>query len=93
MAKNVYHNFVNLRDHLDLDIEFSFISNDVVGDKVRYIDSESNQLLLRVDEDQHNPIGLEVLSSIDFDSYDAVVVSDYNKGFLSHEDLFYIARR
>ena len=58
MAKNVYHNFVNLRDHLDLDIEFTFISNDVVGDKVRYIDSESNQLLLRVDEDQHNPIGL-----------------------------------
>ena len=93
MAKNVYHNFVNLRDHLDLDIEFSFVSNDVVGDKVRYIDSESNQLLLRVDEDQHNPIGSEVLSSIDFDSYDAVVVSDYDKGFLSHEDLFYIAKR
>jgi len=93
MAKNVYHNFVNLKDHLNLDIEFTFISNDVVGDKVRYIDSESNQLLLRVDEDQHNPIGLEVLSSIDFDLYDAVVVSDYDKGFLSHEDLFYIARR
>ena len=93
MAKNVYHNFVNLKDYLNLDIEFTFISNDVVGDKVRYIDSESNQLLLRVDEDQHNPIGLEVLSSIDFDLYDAVVVSDYDKGFLSHEDLFYIARR
>ena len=93
MAKNVYHNFVNLRDHLDLDIDFTFISNDVIGEKVRYIDSESNQLLLRVDGDQHKHIGLDVLSSIDYDSYDAVVVSDYDKGFLSHEDLFYIARR
>ncbi|MDB4761504.1 PfkB family carbohydrate kinase [bacterium] len=93
MAKNVYHNFVNLRDYLGLDIDFTFISNDVVGDKVRYIDSESNQLLLRVDGDQHKHIGLDVLSSIDYDSYDAVVVSDYDKGFLSHEDLFYIARR
>lgn len=93
MAKNVYHNFVNLRDHLGLDIDFTFISNDVMGEKVRYIDSESNQLLLRVDGDQHKHIGLDVLSSIDYDSYDAVVVSDYDKGFLSHEDLFYIARR
>ena len=93
MAKNVYHNFFNLRDHLDLDIDFTFISNDVIGEKVRYIDSESNQLLLRVDGDQHKHIGLDVLSSIDYDSYDAVVVSDYDKGFLSHEDLFYIARR
>ena len=93
MAKNVYHNFVNLRDYLGLDIDFTFISNDVIGEKVRYIDSESNQLLLRVDGDQHKHIGLDVLSSIDYDSYDAVVVSDYDKGFLSHEDLFYIARR
>ena len=88
MAKNVYHNFVNLRDYLGLDIDFTFISNDVIGEKVRYIDSESNQLLLRVDGDQHKHIGLDVLSSIDYDSYDAVVVSDYDKGFLSHEDLF-----
>lgn len=93
MAKNVYHNFVNLRDYLELDLDFTFISNKVIGEKARYIDTESNQLLLRVDHDQHDAIGLDILSSIDFDSYDAVVISDYDKGFLSHEDLFYIARR
>ncbi len=93
MAKNVYHNFVNLRDHLELDLDFTFISNKVIGEKARYIDTDSNQLLLRVDQDQHDSIGLDILSSIDFDSFDAVVVSDYNKGFLSHEDLFYIASR
>jgi D-glycero-beta-D-manno-heptose-7-phosphate kinase len=55
--------------------------------KTRYIDEVSNQQLLRVDFDQQiKPFD----SVINFDLYDAIVISDYNKGFITEDFLSYI---
>lgn len=58
--------------------------------KTRYIDSKTKQQLLRVDyegpiEPWHGTLEPEVMEWID-----VVIVSDYNKGFLSYEQIEYI---
>jgi len=86
MAINVYENLKALG--VDVDI----ITNDLRPVKTRYVDEVSNQMVLRVDEnDSIQQINLELLKNIEFDKYDVVVVSDYNKGFLSEIDIESIA--
>jgi len=53
------------------------------GTKTRFIDSRSNQQIMRLDQDaKGGPIELVVgIPAI----YDAVVISDYNKGCISYE--------
>jgi len=55
--------------------------------KTRYVHRESNHMFFRVDTTQSIP-RLNV-KDLDLD-YDLVVISDYNKGFLSKEDIKYI---
>lgn len=51
--------------------------------KTRFIDSKSGYQLLRIDDDE---IGKEInLNTVLFSSYDAVVISDYNKGAVSYK--------
>ena len=89
MARNVFKNF------LMLDVSCDILTNEKsLPTKIRYVDEVSNQMLLRVDDnDFANPITGTELESIDFDKYDAIVISDYNKGFLTYEDIMYIAER
>ncbi len=50
--------------------------------KTRYIDKRSNQQLLRVDDDRVNqPLKTR---SMALSHYDAIVISDYNKGFIDN---------
>ena len=85
MAANVYANLQALGIDADL------ITNTELPIKTRYVDEVSNQMLLRVDEnDLIEPI--EYLKDIDFKEYSAVVISDYNKGFLSKDDIEYISK-
>jgi D-beta-D-heptose 7-phosphate kinase/D-beta-D-heptose 1-phosphate adenosyltransferase len=87
MAVNVYANLIALG--IDCDI----ITDSGIT-KTRYIDEVSNQMLLRVDEnDSVQQVSSIVVSNIKFDEYDAIVISDYNKGFLSKSDIFYISNR
>ena len=69
--------------------------------KVRYVDHKSNQLVLRVDEhDYCDRINTGVLSSIKDNKctipmsgqvkIDAIIISDYCKGFLEEDDIQYI---
>ena len=82
MTTNVYNNLQALGVSCDI------ITNDIRPIKTRYIDEISNQMLLRVDEkDSIEQIGLELFKKIDFKKYDIVVISDYNKGFLSEIDI------
>lgn len=57
--------------------------------KTRYIDEKSNQQLLRLDQEvsitPHN-------SSLPDQDFDAIVISDYNKGFITQERLFEIVK-
>ena len=48
-------------------------------------------MFIRVDS-QSEVTKLENLESIDFSKYSAVVISDYDKGFLSEEDITKISK-
>jgi D-beta-D-heptose 7-phosphate kinase/D-beta-D-heptose 1-phosphate adenosyltransferase len=84
---------INVGENLKaLGIECDIITNDIRPVKTRYIDEVSNQMLLRVDEKDHiKQITQEEMEKNNFGDYDAIVISDYNKGFLSFYDIMYIA--
>ena len=80
MAKNVQNN---------LEV-FGVVTNIITNEnwqditKTRFVDHRTNHMFLRVDEadDLYGTLNSEELKKIDFSSYDAIIVSDYNKGFL-----------
>lgn len=89
MAMNVLNNIEN----------FKLVNCDIVTNrfvkpiKIRYVDDVSNQMLLRVDnKDKIDRIPLPILNNINFLEYDAVIISDYNKGFLIEQDIEYISQ-
>jgi bifunctional ADP-heptose synthase (sugar kinase/adenylyltransferase) len=94
MATNVYKNLLAIEEKTNKGIPFQnevdLFTNETVGNKTRYIDSVSNQMFLRVDTDSYPYCG-ELPDNIE--EYDAVVVSDYNKGFLKDVDLEEIGER
>ena len=52
--------------------------------KTRYVDNKSGQMIMRLDEnDKCNPCDV---TKIKF-NYDAIIISDYNKGFLNTSDI------
>ena len=82
MAYNVFHNLNAFG------IEVHLLTNEEEIVKTRYIDEKSNQQILRVDEESEiNPFDNEEVDS----DYDALVISDYNKGFITQEKLFEIS--
>lgn len=90
MAANVYSNLVKLLP--DSQIKFlKQAGGDII--KHRFVDSSSNYILLRVDHDgPADPLVLEPRLVDRIYEADAVVVSDYCKGFLSIEVLSEIAK-
>ena len=85
MAMNLYNNLKALGIQCDI------ITNLIKPLKIRYVDEVSNQILLRVDEtDAIEPILKKQLEMINFSKYTAVIISDYNKGYLSEEDIEFI---
>lgn len=88
MAGNVVANLKALGADVD------FVTNKREIRKIRYVCSKYNHLLLRVDEnDGCDRIDIEnTLVTIDWDKYDAVIISDYCKGFINEFDIQYIAQ-
>jgi bifunctional ADP-heptose synthase (sugar kinase/adenylyltransferase) len=84
MALNVYENVKSLG--VDVDI----ITNKKKITKTRYIDEVSNQQILRVDSEKNGYDRIQNIDSIDFNQYDTIIISDYNKGFLLYEDIKFI---
>ena len=60
--------------------------------KTRYVESKSNHMFLRVDENDGN-YGSCDISKINFSKYDCVVISDYNKGWLTPGQIQKIGER
>ena len=83
MALNVYNNLESLG------IECDIIHNKKNIQKTRYVDRETNHLFIRIDsdEEQIDRIDQNYLQKDYLSQYDAIVMSDYNKGFLSEEDI------
>ena len=66
-------------------LDITFLTNNEQLVKTRFIDEKSNQQILRVDnEEKIRPLMIPVMT----DSFDAVVISDYNKGYLTTEKIF-----
>jgi len=82
MAWNVYNNLNAFG--LDVDI----ITNEEKIYKTRYVDEKSNQQILRVDKE--HPV--EPFTGEISDKYDIIVISDYDKGFLTQAKLFDIVQ-
>jgi len=68
--------------------------NEVIT-KTRYIEEKSNHMFLRVDEGEDKITPFKWTQDIDIilGQSDIVIVSDYNKGFLTNGDLKEIARK
>lgn len=58
--------------------------------KTRYVDRDTNELYLRVDTDD-TTTRIDIYDLPDLVKYDAVIISDYCKGFLTEEDIDKIA--
>lgn len=54
--------------------------------KTRYVETKSNQMLLRVDGNDKVSNTFDY-RKVDFDSYDAVIVADYDKGYLTYDNI------
>jgi bifunctional ADP-heptose synthase (sugar kinase/adenylyltransferase) len=88
MAGNVVRNIEALGHKVD------FITNVNEIKKIRYVCSKYNHLLLRVDEnDSCQPITQKVLDRINWTNYDAIIISDYCKGFTSEHDIEFISQK
>jgi len=93
MAANTRENMNNICSDDD-DVYGWFQEYEDRAIKTRYVDKISNQILLRVDEnDMCKPIPKYTRELFDSRDIDLLVVSDYNKGFLTDQDLIDIADR
>ena len=85
MAGNVVENLASINS----DVIINFIHQEKEITKTRFVDEKSNHMFIRFDEGEENiePLVLtdEMIDSIK--ESDAVIVSDYNKGFLSEKVL------
>lgn len=86
MAGNVRRNIESLFKKVDI------CTNDDWYDitKTRYVHEDTNHMFFRVDSTQD--IQRVDVKKINLD-YDFIVISDYNKGFLSEDDIEYICSR
>lgn len=79
MAWNVYNNLKSF----GLDVYMLTNKEKII--KTRYIDEKTNQQILRVDEEvQCKPMDYPIPD----EKYNAIVISDYDKGFVSSNRLF-----
>jgi D-beta-D-heptose 7-phosphate kinase/D-beta-D-heptose 1-phosphate adenosyltransferase len=64
-------------------------------EKTRYVEESTNHLFIRIDSDESDikRINKKYLTKKYLSQYDAVVISDYNKGFLTEEDIETICYR
>jgi D-beta-D-heptose 7-phosphate kinase/D-beta-D-heptose 1-phosphate adenosyltransferase len=82
MASNVSTNIISLGQETDL------VTTSNTMTKTRFIDKKTKQQILRVDEfDSCQPMIRAYLDLHLVNDYDATVISDYNKGFLTQEFL------
>tara|TARA_R110000765_G_scaffold63626_10_gene123828 strand:+ start:3275 stop:4012 length:738 start_codon:yes stop_codon:yes gene_type:complete len=87
MAMNVYNNVSSLCKYsvvLVTNKNWSEIS------KTRLVDFRTNCIVLRLDENDDDYKKSDI-KEIKFEDYDAVIISDYNKGYLSESDIEYIS--
>jgi len=83
MALNVLNNLKSLG------VECETLHNTEKIEKTRYVDEATNHIFIRVDTDDKKlkRVDKKFLTKKYLSQYDAIVISDYNKGFLTEEDI------
>ena len=84
MAGNTANNLMAMA----LDVDTYFDKGNIT--KTRYVNKDTNELYLRVDENDATH-RIDIYDLPDLKKYDAIVISDYCKGFLTEEDISKIA--
>ena len=89
MAGNVVENILAIKP--DCRIIKYHQSNSIK--KTRYVDRKSNHMFMRVDQnDFAESFNMNISKTNSISNSDIVIVSDYNKGFLSNDDLLKIGQ-
>ena len=88
MAGNVADNLRALGAEVDL------ISNANQIKKTRYVDERTNHMFIRIDEGEEDvfPIAEKTLEKIQWEEYDAIIISDYCKGYIDEHTIQYISK-
>ena len=81
MAGNVFENFRSLEVQCDL------ITNPNEIIKTRYVEQNTNHMIVRIDSGEERIQRIVEPEKINYSEYDAVVISDYDKGFLTEQDI------
>ena len=83
MALNVYNNLQSLG------VTAEILHNSEKIEKARFVDEKTNHLFLRVDTDDKKVARIDpkYLTKKYLSKFEAIVISDYDKGFLSEEDI------
>ena len=81
MAMNVYNNIKSM----SVDCDIITNSGWELIEKVRYVDEKRNQMFIRVDFEGDGYSEIDTSTLKDINDYDAVIISDYNKGFISED--------
>lgn len=84
MAANVYENLISLKCDVDI------ITNEKPAYKTRYVEERTNHMIVRVDTETSRVGRIQNLKEIEYSKYDFIIISDYNKGFLTYDDIEYI---
>tara|TARA_Y100000593_G_scaffold94378_1_gene193162 strand:- start:4388 stop:5128 length:741 start_codon:yes stop_codon:yes gene_type:complete len=87
MAGNVYQNILSLGSECDL------VTNKAEITKTRFVEDKTNHMLLRLDSDEGCVERIQNIDKIEYEKYDAIVISDYDKGFLTESDIEYISQQ
>ena len=90
MAGNVVRNIIAIEKTASI---LGTFQKDEPITKTRYIDEKSNHMFFRVDEGDNVITPFKLTQKIVYDILwsDAVIVSDYDKGFLTQKDLYDIS--
>lgn len=78
----------NVRKNLEaFGCEVDFMTGGKKSIKRRYIDERSKQHIVRVDEDKISAPFHAHMKSLAYNQYNAIVISDYNKGFVTYDNV------
>jgi len=83
MAMNVYSNIKSM----SVDCDIITNSGWELIEKVRYVDEKRNQMFIRVDFEGGGYPQIDTSKLKNISDYDAVIISDYNKGFISEDEI------
>jgi D-beta-D-heptose 7-phosphate kinase/D-beta-D-heptose 1-phosphate adenosyltransferase len=84
MAGNVYQNVTSLG------IPAILKTNEILIEKKRFVHEETNHMLLRVDSGEAKIERIKNLKREFLLNFELIIISDYNKGFLTEEDIEFI---